>query len=147
MLLDMVPDMPDLFGDVQAWAPLSYQDHFRKSGFSDKVLAVEAYDHAPRRFREPFDRTLDQINVLVAAAIVQAEGDLMRGLDGEVLRLNLAPYQTLVRRLIETASGIIHGSESCMDQGEIDSLLSSGMTSDASAAKGSSQADIDALFG
>lgn len=42
MLLEMVPDMPDMLEECRAWEPKSYQDHFRESSFSDKQLAIEA---------------------------------------------------------------------------------------------------------
>ncbi len=58
MLLEMVPDMPDMIEDCKEWAPKSYQDHFRDSAFSDKELAIEAYDHVPARFRRPSEETI-----------------------------------------------------------------------------------------
>ncbi len=142
MLLDMVPDMPEVLEDARGWHPLSYQDHFHASGFSDRELAIEAYEHAPPRFRRPFDRTVEQINNVVAQMLGQAEAGLMRGIGPDELRMELSPYQSLLRRLIETASGIIHGSEVVLDQAEIDVLLGS----EGPSASPSRQDEIDALF-
>ncbi len=36
MLIEMIADMPECLEDAKAWAPKSYQDHFRDSNFSDR---------------------------------------------------------------------------------------------------------------
>ena len=51
MLFDLVPDAPECLDDCRAWAPKSYQDHFRQSSIADRDLAIEAYDHAPPAYR------------------------------------------------------------------------------------------------
>ena len=53
MLLDMVPMMPECLDDAKAWAPKTYQAHFRDSVFTDKDLAILAYENAPLRFPSP----------------------------------------------------------------------------------------------
>ena len=58
MLIEMVPDMPDMIEDCRLWHPKSYQKHFQDSGFSEKELAIEAYDHVPNKFRTPFEATM-----------------------------------------------------------------------------------------
>ncbi len=67
MLLEMVPDMPDMFEVVKAWQPKSYKDHFKDSTIADKDLAIEAYDHVPGIYREPFEQTIEQINSMIAS--------------------------------------------------------------------------------
>ncbi len=59
MLLDMVPTMPECLDDAKAWAPKSYEAHFRDSAFADKDLAILAYLNAPPKFRVPFDITVE----------------------------------------------------------------------------------------
>ena len=72
MLLEMLPDMPEMIEDVKAWRPKSYQDHFRTSTIADRELAVEAYDHVSKRYRESSDKTVDQINRLIASSPVSS---------------------------------------------------------------------------
>ena len=55
MLLEMIPDMPDMLYEVKAWQPKSYQDHFRASTIAEKELVIEAYGHVPAIYREPFE--------------------------------------------------------------------------------------------
>jgi hypothetical protein len=33
MLLELIPDMPDMLEDAKRWAPKPYKQHFRDSGF------------------------------------------------------------------------------------------------------------------
>src|SRR5271168_1981072 len=65
MILELIPDMPDCLEDAREWQPKTYQDHFRDSQFRDKELAIEAYLHVPRRYKEPFDDLISQMNRMV----------------------------------------------------------------------------------
>lgn len=122
MLLEMVADMPDLLEECKAWAPKSYQDHFRDSTFRDKDLAVEAYDHVPERFRRPFEDTVAQMNELVAQSIHRLDDAL--GLDDpELVQVRARAASRAVQRLMDVASAIIHGSDRAMDQDAIDTLM------------------------
>ncbi|MEK7245385.1 MAG: hypothetical protein AAB223_05135 [Pseudomonadota bacterium] len=122
MLLEMLPDMPEMLGDVKAWQPKPYQDHFRTSTIADKELAIEAYDHAPKRYREPFDLTVNQINRLIAVSIQRLEADVGRG-EPELLRANVKSLSRIIQRLMDVAGGIIHGSQKTMAQDEIDNMI------------------------
>lgn len=123
MMLDMIPDMPDCFEDAEAWEPKSYQDHFRSSMFRDKELAIEAYDHVPPRFRQPFEDVIAQMNALIARAVEEIRPRLGAGEDDH-LRLICTDASRAIQRLMDVASAIIHGSEARFDQKEIDGLLS-----------------------
>ncbi len=122
MLLGMVADMPDILDDCKEWAPKSYQDHFRDSSFRDKDLAVEAYDHVPERFRQPFEETVTHMNDLVAQSIDRIEDALSLG-DPEQVQLRAHAASHAVQRLMDVASAIIHGSDRAMDQDAIDALM------------------------
>ncbi|KZB54003.1 MULTISPECIES: hypothetical protein [Thalassospira] len=122
MLLEMVPDMPDMLEDCKEWAPKSYQDHFRDSAFSDKELAIEAYDHVPERFRRPFEETIEHMNAIVFRANEQLEVLIAEGNEG-LLRETAGTVTLSLQRFMDVASGIIHGSAKTMSQDEIDAAL------------------------
>ncbi|MCH7937334.1 MAG: hypothetical protein IH994_09640 [Proteobacteria bacterium] len=122
MLLEMVADMPEILDDVKAWRPKTYKDHFRDSTIADKDLAIEAYDHVPGIYREPFEQTIEQLNVMIASATERLERNLADG-DMEVLKVNAQTVSRLIQKLMDMASAIIHGSAKTMDQSEIDVLL------------------------
>jgi hypothetical protein len=120
MLLEMVPDMPDMLEECRAWEPKGYQDHFRDSSFSDKALAIEAYNHVPGRFRQPFEQTIGQMNDLVALSLVRL-GESPD--DPELLRARAVAASRALQRLIDVASAIIHGNDVALHQNEIDELM------------------------
>ena len=122
MLLEMVPDMPEMLDDVKEWQPKSYQDHFRDSTIAEKELAIEAYGHVPAIYREPFEQTVEQINSKIASTVQRLEKNLADG-ETDVLRANAENLSRLIQRLMDMASAIIHGSSKTLDQSEIDVLL------------------------
>lgn len=134
MLIEMLPDMPDMLEDVLAWERKSYQQHFADSEFKDKDLAVEAYDFAP-------ERTLSQFEALVACL----DGHLwktqnrLRDLDPatppEALADDIATTVEKLHRLVGMISCVINGSGGEVTPEEV-----------AAPAANSAQDEIDALF-
>jgi transcriptional regulator with AAA-type ATPase domain len=102
--------------------PKTYQDHFRDSGFTDKDLAIEAYRHAPAKYRQALETTIVQMSRLIGIAVKRAEEQLARN-QIDMARTDLLTASRLLQALMEHASAIINGSESTMAQGEIDALL------------------------
>ena len=124
MLIEMVPDMPDMLEECYIWEPKSYQQHFHESGFSDKELAIAAYEHVPRKFRRPFEETILQMQLVVSATIQRMAADIEAG-NLEQLRLDCQTSMTMIHKIIQVANGIIHGTAGMMDQDEIDIYLGS----------------------
>lgn len=129
MLLELVVDMPDMLPELQEWRAKSYAQHFRDSGFSHAELAIAAYDQVPLEYRQPFDRTIADLDRMivdigpaVAALATETEpgaGERIRGLTQDL------------RRLAERASAIINGAiidetagqARVMEQTQIDALF------------------------
>jgi len=161
MLLELVADMPDCLEDAMAWAPKSYEDHFSQSSFQDKALAILAYENAPRRYREPFDQLVAQMDTMVVNAL-QRLGAAAADTDPEQVRLFTTQVTMKLQRFVDVASAVIHGRVETSGQEEIDTLLSEIEENDEApvletsaslppAALGAdenptSQADVDALF-
>ena len=122
MLVELIPDMPDCLEDAKCWAPKTYPEHFRDSGFSDADLAILAYEHAPARYRQPFDETIAHLNAVVAEGLIRIEAAVE---GGESDRLQLMADQVCgqLRRLSDVANGIIHGFGSTVDQSEVDAFF------------------------
>lgn len=119
MLLELVPDMPECLEDAKEWQPKSYAWHFQDSGFSDAALAIQAYEHAPARYRLPFDETVVHFNAVAAEGLARIEAAVEAG-DTDRLGEVATQVCTQLRRLTDTANGIIHGSGTTVDQAEID---------------------------
>lgn len=122
MLLQLVPDMPDMLEEVVAWRPKSYPEHFRDSVFHDRDLAIEAYHRAPASSREAFDATVADLNDLVAKTLAVLT-PLVAAQDQTRMALACDEAVAGLGRLVEVASAIIHGDYSTSAQGEIDRLI------------------------
>jgi len=122
MMLDMVPDMPDLVEDCAEWQPKSYSQHFADSMFRDKDLAIEAYAHCPPCFREPFDATIAQMDALALNTVDGMQVALAEG-STEAVAVQARSASRALQRLMDMASAIIHGASTTMDQDEIDAIL------------------------
>jgi hypothetical protein len=122
MLLEMIPDMPEILEDAKEWQPKSYADHFIDSTIADKDIAIEAYDAVPTIYKAPFEQTIGQINAIIEVAVASLERDLEGG-NLDLVRENATSLSRTIQRLMDTASAIIHGSAQTLDQSEIDHLL------------------------
>lgn len=122
MLLDLVPGMPECLDDAKQWHPKTYQEHFRDSCFTDKELAIAAYEHSPARFRQPFEETIAQMNQVVAVGLQRLEQALSTA-DEDRIALTAAMVSRHLQTLMDTASAIIHGNETVVDQSAIDQIM------------------------
>ncbi len=122
MVLDLIPDMPECLDDARMWRPKSYQDHFRDSTFSDKELAIKAYEFAPPDYRDMFDKTVERLNRLVETSIERI-GAAVEGGDGDAIRAATERASRDLNRLTDVVSAIINGAMPTISQDEIDDLL------------------------
>ena len=122
MTPEMIPDMPDLLDDAREWRPKTYREHFQESGFADRELAIEAYEHVPARFRQPFELTIGTLDRLVAMTVERAEAAAAAG-QFERLKGIVNDAPGAIRSLVYSASAIIHGTVRTMERSEIDALL------------------------
>ncbi|MDK9723200.1 MAG: hypothetical protein OEL53_18730 [Rhodospirillales bacterium] len=123
MMLEMLPDCPECIEEAKEWRPKTYAQHFQDSGFKDKELAIEAYNHVPSKFRKPFEQAVEQMNRLVQTTISRFEAAMTDGRSPDEERIFVSEATQLLQRLGELTSAIIHGSTKAMDQEEIDALL------------------------
>jgi hypothetical protein len=100
MLLELVGDMPDMLDEAREWHPKSYQEHFLESAFSDRDLAIEAYDMSPPEYRLRFDETVSRINAeidsIFARVVATVEAD-----DAERLMVLVKDGSQIIRRLVD----------------------------------------------
>lgn len=122
MLLEMVPDMPDILEECAAWQPKDYVAHFRDSCFSDRDLAIAAYAHVPAEWRGRFEDTVAQMDTLALDSISVLR-ELIAAGDGAAVRVRAVGASRALQRLSDAASAIIHGTEPALHQAEIDALL------------------------
>ena len=123
MLIDMIPDMPDMIEECKAWEPRSYVEHFAQSSFKDRQLAIEAYDAVPSKYRRPFEETLSQLNTVIQGGVNRLEEEIVAGADPNLVAEHVKAISRAAQALMDCANAIIHGSDRAMAQIEIDSLI------------------------
>jgi hypothetical protein len=72
MLIEQLPNMPELIDDLKAWRPTTYEDYFLNSPLPGRSSALEAYKQLDAGFRKEFEQVvaeLDQQSTGVAATI------------------------------------------------------------------------------
>lgn len=121
MIIDMISDMIECIEDVTAWQPKSYVEHFRDSGFSDRDLAVAAYEYVPDIYKRPFETIITQLNGLILQVAGQLKEAASQGDHAEIARA--ARFAPELRLLAEKAGGIINGEAEGTDQEDIDAML------------------------
>lgn len=132
MLLDLVPEMPEMVEDVCAWVPKTYQEHFRDSVFSHRDLAIAAYEHAPVKYRGPMDQVTDAMDAAIADGLPRLRAAADAG-DAVTLASLAAELAEELRGNIARTSAIINGydeaevvaapEDTTFDQDDIDALF------------------------
>ena len=107
MLLEMIPDMPDCYELFLEWEPLTYAEHFIKSKFRSRDLAIASYESASPTVRAEFDTV-----VATMTSILTAVGDAMRAAKQDKTRATLAEQAVAwVKPLVAVAGGVINGRD------------------------------------
>ncbi len=120
MLFGLLPDMPDMIEELLVWQPLTYEQHFVRSGFVAKDLAILAYQNADLALKKSFDELSDSTGTMLAHAIVQASDliDAKADLSAFVNETNFA-----LQSAILMLDGLIHGGQVGGAQDDIDALF------------------------
>lgn len=108
MLLEMLPDMPDLKDELLEWRPKSYAEHFKASAIADRDLAIEAYAFSPECYRVPFEFTIRAVTRKVESLRSDAL-DALEADDEVRARELVATGLTSIHTLLGVANAIIHG--------------------------------------
>ena len=119
MLLGMINEMPECLEDILEWQAISYQEHFMISGFQDKELAIEAYQHSPEKFKRPFDNCVSKMNKLLLTTRDKVE-IAIKANHLEEVTLFVDEYTPKMEVLIKECSSIINGQDITSQQNVID---------------------------
>ena len=154
MLIQLLPDMPEAIDDVMAWKPKCYKEHFRDSTFSDRELAVRAYDCVPSAYLLAFEDSVAAVNTLISKSIPRLVHALKFG-DRTFVGEAAASLSRQIDELMAQMRCIINGELKTLGQGEIDDILleypdagepGEEMETERSPAVPLSQSAIDSLF-
>ena len=120
MLFGLLPDMPDMIDELLVWQPLTYEQHFARSGFQAKDLAIAAYQNCDPAIKAPFDAFSDQTCSLMAHAIIAAD-DMIKA--GALTQDFVTETSLALQSAIMMLDGMVHGGHVGGDQGDIDALF------------------------
>jgi hypothetical protein len=121
MVIEMLPDAPDLLEEVEQWEFYDYAGHFRHSGLDFAELAIEAYQYCPQELREAFERKINGMRILLE----ESAHMLRRLYDAGELQVFAVIARTtsgLIRSMMEEGNGIIHGTNTLV-QNDIDKMF------------------------
>ncbi len=68
MMIDLLPEMPDLAGHIGAWSPVTYRAYFRASTLAGRESALVAYEGLEPSFRKTFERCAADLSRAARAA-------------------------------------------------------------------------------
>ena len=137
MLLEMLPDMPELVSELEMWRPKTYVEHFEASSFTDKDLAIEAYKWVPEEFLLAFEHTVKLANLCVSETIAAIRDPIEQKQEAEIQAV-VSNGLTALNHLVSRANAIIHGQEYVLEQSQIDEIMGDISNSERPSEKGTS---------
>jgi hypothetical protein len=128
MLIEQLPVMPEFFGDILAWRPISYQDYFRNSNLPGSQTALEAYDKLDVRFRRSFEAIVEELDnrATGSVAMVRLKFRSREADDGAALAEVCERVGANIREILDRATMLVnHGHLVNADavQDRIDNLM------------------------
>ncbi len=69
MMLEQIPQMPELLEDLAGWRPVSYQEYFRKSKLPGRHSALAGYEALSPTFRRRFEGFVAELDVIALASV------------------------------------------------------------------------------
>jgi len=122
MMLNMLPDMPELLDEVDKWQFKTYTEHFLESELNWGPLAIEAYNEAPAETREKFDRLASQINIMITETRALLRKILEEG-NLDKFREMAQMHSMQLQGMVDDGGSIVHGFKGAADQAEIDKMF------------------------
>lgn len=144
MILEMLPDMPDFVEDVKSWSLKSYKQHFLESTFSDKDLAVAAYDCVPTPYFLAFEGAINRAATLIQNSIPNIDTAIETS-DRDQIELVTKEVCTGIEELMSSMRSIVNGELGTLEQGEIDAMLLSAEGDDQVADTSSTDIEVETL--
>ncbi len=87
MMLEQIPQMPELLEDLLEWRPMSYQEYFSRSQLSGRHSALEAYDRLNPSFRRRFETFVAELDVIALASVASVRRQFKNGVPDDMQRV------------------------------------------------------------
>jgi len=119
MMVEQLPEMPDLFEDIQAWRSISYEDYFLRSTLPGRRAAIDAYAQLEPRFRRDFETVVAELDRTATGAVaaVRRHYRVQRDTQPDLLAALCKRAGTAMRATLLRASALV--SEGRVDLGGV----------------------------
>jgi hypothetical protein len=122
MLLDMLPDAPELLEEVEQWRFYTYVEHFQSSGLDFATLAIEAYAYAPADLKAVFEAKIAAMRGFVED-IARTLRHLYDAQEMETFAQFATQTVALLRMMQSEGNALIHGRGETLAQSAIDDMF------------------------
>jgi hypothetical protein len=112
MLIEQLPEMPELIDDLLAWRPTTYKDYFDRSILPGRHSALDAYGELNPHFRHKFEAIVAELDCIATASVAVIRHHLHKKgfAEPEVLAELCAKAGAAMRNVLECASTTVnHG--------------------------------------
>jgi hypothetical protein len=69
MVIELAAEMPEMIDELKEWRPITYVEHFEKSGLRHAEVSIAGYTQLPPLRRQEFDILSDALNRLAVMTI------------------------------------------------------------------------------
>lgn len=120
MLFGLLADMPEMIEELLIWVPLTYEEHFLRSHFHAKELAIEVYRSLAPHTKDPFDKMSIELGKLIQSAILDVQEKINNNEDiGDFCSETCFALQSAIMIL----DSMIHGKSAPSPQDDVDALF------------------------
>jgi hypothetical protein len=113
MLIEQLPEMPELIDDLLAWRPTTYEEYFTRSILPGRHSALEAYAELTQGFRQQFELVVADLDRMATGSVALIRRQLRKkGMSGpEELAATCAKAGAAMRGVLDRAGTIVnHGA-------------------------------------
>jgi hypothetical protein len=110
MMLEQLPQMPELIDDLLAWRPVSYEEYFRRSQLPGRHSALAAYERLDPTFKRRFETFVAELDTIAVASVAAVRLQFRSGtpLDSERVSLTCGRAGEKMRAILVRASRLVN---------------------------------------
>jgi len=123
MLLELLSSCPECLDDILAWRPMNYCEHFASSAFSDRDLAIAAYEAADPALRARLEELTGSMNAVLEETRAMLMTNLAAARAGDLASRAAARLRPLAARTAALINGVSDAVGTEAPQAAIDELM------------------------
>ena len=118
MLIEQLPNMPELIAELLEWKPTTYNDYFRRSSLPGKESAIDAYSRLDGKFRRDFEEIVAELDRIATGAVasIRRHHRVKGNDDAEGLALSCEKFGAHLRGMLSKATNLVNHGTSEADE-------------------------------